>query len=260
MRWTAELRRSAVPAWATLVAAALLAGCASDDVSSDTAETPATSGAGSPAPTDAVPLPDGPLDPGRYEFVVSVDCEGVEDDPIACPAGVPTPPPIALEVTVPEGWARMAGFPVITPTTTGTEDAALVLGWTSNTVGVQTDPCLSTSHQLPDVAVGPGVDDFVDAVTAQEWYRGPAPVDTEVGGARGRYFTVRAPADLGRCHEWRPWDPGFFAQGPSNTWEVWVLDVDGHRVVVVTEYFPDTSPGTVSQLTRMVESISFPGA
>ena len=215
----------------------------------------------SPSPTGVVPLPDGDLEPGRYRFVVSTECEGVEDDPIACPDGVPDPPPIPLEVSVPDGWEHPAGFPVVwTVNKPEGEDAALVLGWTSNTVGVQSDPCLSENHQLPDIAVGPSVDDFVDTVTSQRWYEGSAPVETQVGGVSGRYFTLTGPEDLSPCEEWRPWDPGFFAQGPSNIWEVWVLDVRDHRVLVVIDYFPGTSKDVVAELRRMVESIEFPSA
>jgi hypothetical protein len=212
----------------------------------------------SPSPTGVVPLPDGVLRPGRYRFVVSVDCEEVEDDPIACPEGVADPPPIPLEVTVPDGWEHPSGFPVIWTIGKPTQqEGALVLGWTSNTVGVQSDPCSSESHELPDVEVGRSVDDFVDTVTSQEWFRGPPPVDTEVGDASGRYFTLTGPADLSKCEEWRPWDPGFYAQGPNNIWEVWALDVGGHRVVIVVDYFPGTSARTIAQLRKMVKSIRF---
>jgi hypothetical protein len=246
-----DLRSAVITTVAAGALSLVLAACA------DSSETSGGAGA-SPSPTEASPLVDGHLEPGRYRFVVTVDCAGVEDDPIACPDGVPDPPPIPLEVTVPEGWERLPGFPVIvTDDEPVGEDAALVLGWTSNTVGVQSDPCLSENHQLPDVEVGPGVDDFVDAVTSQEWFRGTAPVDTEVGGASGRYFTLRGPADLGDCVEWRPWDPGFYAQGPSNIWEVWALDVGGHRVVLVSHYFPGTSSETTAQLDEMVQSIRF---
>ncbi|HWJ81200.1 MAG TPA: hypothetical protein VNS55_03095 [Nocardioides sp.] len=212
----------------------------------------------SPSPTGAVPLPDGYLVPGPYRFVVRVDCEGVKDDPIACPDGVPDPPPIPVELTVPAGWEHPEGFPVVwTLAAPEGQEGALVLGWTSNTVGVQSDPCAQRSHELPDVAVGPAVDDFVDTVVAQPWYDGSDPVHAKVGGAPGRYFTFTGPAHLGRCFEWRPWDPGFFAQGPSNTWEVWVLDVHGHRVVVVADYFPETSRRTIAQLHAMVRSLHF---
>lgn len=206
-------------------------------------------------------LPDGPLEAGRYRFVVSVDCEGVTDDPIACPKGVQAPPPIPLEVTVPDGWEHLPGFPVIRTLAEATgEEGVLVLGWTSNTVGINSDPCSSESHELPDVKVGPSVDDFVDAVGSEKRLNATAPVDAKVGGASGQYFTLKGPADLSKCFEWRPWDPGFYAQGPSNIWEVWVLDVDGHRVLIVTNYFPGTSTRTVAALRRMVESIRFPSS
>ena len=231
---------------------------ASDGPVATPAARTASEAVASPSPAGVVPLPDGPLDPGRYRFVVSVDCEGVTDDPIACPEGVADPPPIPLDVTVPDGWEHLPGFPVLRTVGEPTgEEGALVLGWTSNTVGVQSDPCSSQSHELPDVTVGPGVDDFVDTVTSQQWFRGTTPVDTKVGGASGRYFTLTGPADLSRCEEWRPWDPGFYAQGPSNIWEVWVLDVEGHRVSIVADYFPGTSAKTIAQLRQMVKSIRF---
>ena len=124
-----------------------------------------------PLPRQKSPaLADGSLEPGRYRFVVSVDCEGVTDDPIACPDGVVDPPPIPLEVTVPGGWEHLPGFPVLRTLEQSRRrrEGALVLGWTSNTVGVNSDPCSSKSHELPDVRVGPSVDDFVDAVGSQK--------------------------------------------------------------------------------------------
>jgi hypothetical protein len=249
-----------------VVMSSVVLGVASCGGSSGVADVPvatttSSSGAAtrSPSPAGVVPLPDGYLEPGRYRFVVSVDCKGVKHDPIACPEGVADPPPIPLELTVPDGWQHLSGFPVITPLSAGTEEGALVLGWTSNTVGVQSDPCSSKSHELPDVEVGPGVDDFVDAVVSQEWFHGTAPVDTKVGGASGRYFTLEAPADFSECLEWRPWDPGFFAQGPSNIWKVWVLDVDGHRVLIVDQHLPGTPKKTTTQLKKMVRSIRFTG-
>ena len=256
--------RSNAPGTLILLVAVLLAGCGGDPESAAAPEatTSTTSArpsatAAPPSPGGPVALPDGYLEPGRYRFVVRVDCNGVTDDPIACPEGVADPPPIPLDLTVPDGWEHPSGFPVIWPVGEANEAGALVLGWTSNTVGVQSDPCSSESHELPDVAVGPGVDDFVDAVVSQEWFQGTAPVDTRVGGAPGRYFTLTGPADLGGCEEWRPWDPGFFAQGPSNIWEVWVLDVGGHRVVIVADYFPRTPARTIAELRQMVTSIRF---
>lgn len=260
--------RPRIPKALPLVVVLLLAGCGNDpDLSVAKApadpNTSATPTDLTTAATEVVPLPDGYLTAGRYSFVVRVDCEGVTDDPIACPEGVPDPPPIPLEVTVPDGWVGSNEFHLIEPAGAGTDapdGGALVMGWTSNTVRVQSEPCLSKNHQLPDVEVGRGVDDFVDVVTSQRWFNGKAPVDTRIGGAAGRYFSLRGPADLSGCEEWRPWDPGFYAQGPKNIWEVWVLDVGGHRVLIVIDYFPGTPKTTVAQLRDMVKSIRFTSA
>lgn len=260
--------RPSTPVGLALLTALALAGCGSDAEPSMAPEPAASltsrapSGAvTSPSPRGAVPLSDGYLEPGRYRFVVVGDCEGAEKhELVECPPGVTDPPPIPIELTVPAGWDASREFHLLTPEGTATDPpagAALVLGWTSNTVRVQSDPCLSKSHQFPDVRVGPGADDFVDAVVAQDWFPGTAPVDTELGGASGWYFTLEAPADLEACYEWRPWDPGFYAQGPSNIWDVWVLDAHDHRVLIVANYFPGTPGRTVRQLHRMVDSIRF---
>lgn len=250
-----------------------LAGCGDDasssespdanDTSTTTSATPRETGTTAASATEVLPLPDGILSPGRYRHVVSVEwCKEVKDDPIACPEDVPLPPPIPVVVTVPsDGWFGSTEFSLIAPTGDGTEGpsgAALVMGWTSHAVGVQSDPCLSKNHQTPDVRVGQGVDDFVEAVAAQPWFDFPAPTRTKLGGATGRFFTLEGPADLSQCEEWRPWDPGFYAQGPKNIWEVWVLDVRGHRVVIVAQHFPGTPEETVTELHAMVESIRFP--
>lgn len=260
--------RPTAPAGLALLTALALTGCGRDadpsvapePAASLTSRTPSAAVI-SPPPRGVVPLPDGYVEPGRYRFLVVGDCEGAEKhELVECPPGTTEPPPIPLEVTVPAGWAASPEFHLLERVGPGTDPpggAALVLGWTSNTVRVQSDPCLSKSHQFPDVRVGPGADDFVDAVVAQEWFPGKAPVDTRVGGAAGWYFTLEGPADLGECYEWRPWDPGFYAQGPSNIWDVWVLDVDGHRVLIVANYYPGTPVRTVDQLHRMVESIRF---
>ena len=267
---TMRTPRPNVPGTLGLLAAVLLAGCggggsdrlvAPETSTSITSVTPGEA-VTSPSRTGVVPLEDGYVEPGRYRFVVRVDCDGVKHDPIACPNGVPDPPPIPLAVTVPEGWTASTEFHLLEPTAAGVESpagAGLVMGWTSNTVGLNSDPCSSVSHELPDVKVGPGVDDFVDAVVSQKWPHVTAPVDTRVGGASGRYFTLTGPgpADLSECEEWRPWDPGFYAQGPNNKWAVWVLDVGGRRVLIVAQHFPGTSAKTVAPLRQMVDSIRF---
>jgi hypothetical protein len=163
---------------------------------------------------------------------------------------------------VPTGWAPLEqGSPVVardTPSSTeGPDGGALVLGWSGWLIGLNTDPCLSQAHEVPDLVPGPSVVDFVEAVQAQKALDVTEPEDATVGGHPARFFTLYAPADLSRCDNWRPWDPGFFAQGPRNIWDVWVVDVDGTRIVVVAEYFPGTPRKAVAQLEEMVRSVRF---
>lgn len=252
------------------VLAALLlatAGCADSDETSELARSSTTSGASSPTtsspePTGVPDLEDGPVTPGRYRFTIPIPTECGEGDPIGCPEESHPPGPLDLEVTVPDGWQHWREFVLLTPDgddspTEAPDGAALVMGWTTFHVGLSSDPCLARNHQVPDVEVGPSVDDFVDAVQAQKALDVTRPVDARVGGHRAQFFSLEAPADLSGCEEWRPWDPGFYAQGPSNIWDVWVVDVDGDRVLIVTDYFPGTPAETVAQLGEMVESIEF---
>jgi hypothetical protein len=200
------------------------------------------------------------FEPGRYRHTIEESCEPGEN-PVCPPNAVP-PPPVSVVVTVPPGWAPLGEEASVIARDTGAltegpDGAALVLGWTSWLVGLNTDPCLSQAHEEPDLVPGLSVADFVDAVVAQEALDVTEPVAATVGGHAAQFFTLNGPADLSGCDNWRPWDPGFFAQGPRNLWDVWVVDVDGIRVLIVAEYFPGTPQKAVAQLGEMVESIRF---
>jgi hypothetical protein len=208
-------------------------------------------------PRSSLPaLPDGPIEPGRYTYVVDNGC----DDP-ACPVEGRPPSPLEMEVTVPAGYMTLHGFPVIavdTPSgTNGPDGGALVLGWTSFWIGLNSDPCLPVGHVVTDIEVGPTVDDFVEAVLAHPELDVTEPADVELGGYQGKFFSLTGPSDISGCDNWRPWDPGFYVQGPDNHWDVWVIDAGGFRVLIVNEYFPETPDDIKSELREMAESIRF---
>lgn len=243
------LKRSCVLA-AILLA---VAGCSTERDSVGSAGPQASVGS-----TRAPALQEGAITPGRYTYTLRVEC----DDPrVGCDLKASPPPPLDIEVTVPDGWQASLEFGLIAPNTAswteGPDGAGLVMGWTTAWVGLSSNPCLRVSHQTPDVKVGPSVDDFVEAVVAQPALDVTEPTDVELGGHRGRFFSLKAPKDISGCYEWRPWEPGFFAQGPANIWNVWVMDVSGFRVLVVTQHFPGTSEKTQAALRAMAESVRF---
>ena len=211
-------------------------------------------------------LEDGRLEPGRYRDLVKISCD---DPPISCPDG--PPPPFGIELTVPDGWGASTEYGLIHPAiadgaspaqaTEGPYGAGLVLGWATVWVGVNSDPCVPvghpTGHVAPDISVGPAVDDFVDAVVAHPTLEVSEPTDVTVGGYDGRFFTLTAPSDLSGCDFWRPWEPGIYAQGPGNVWDVWALDIDGLRVVMVAQHFPATPEEVRRELREIVQSMTF---
>jgi hypothetical protein len=181
--------------------------------------------------------------------------------PDDCPPEPPHARTLRLEITVPDGWEAPQDFDVIHPVEPESSEgpdgsqpngAALIIGW-SNRAGLHSDPCLPVSHKTPDIPVGPTVEDFVDAVLAHPLLEVSEPSDLELGGYRGRFLTLTAPSDISGCDNWRPWEPGIYAQGPGNIWNIWIIDVDGLRMVLVGQEFPATPAEVKAELRDMVE-------
>jgi hypothetical protein len=116
----------------------------------------------------------------------------------------------------------------------------------------------------PDIPTGTTVDEFVTALVDHPDLDVTSPVDVTLGGHSGKYLELRAPAntttdelgpDSGGCNYYFVWEPGIYAQGPNALWRIWVLDVDGARVVVRADSFPGTTPQVQAQLQSIVDSL-----
>lgn len=243
---------------------ALGTACASAGDEAGGGASASTTFASQPSSESLQTLADGPVTPGRYD--VMPPAEGWAECPDwldPCPAEPPQARSLTMDVTIPSGWEAAMGATVLTPVgfadgaSEAPDGAGLVIGWTPPFAGLYDDPCQPQSHLEPDIKPGPTVEEFVAAVVAHPKLDITEPVDVELGGYQGLYFELTNPSDISKCYDWRPFEPGIYAQGDDNLWSVWVMDVDGFRFVLVTEEFPGTPARVSAQLRSMVDSITF---
>lgn len=176
-------------------------------------------------------------------------------------------------VVVPAGWYDRGGrFVVKYP---GTDQPGPVMGLSVWDVGqVYRDPC---HWQGTEADPGPGVQNLVAALVAQPMRHATSPKDVSLAGHPGRYLELSVPADLksstwtdfDACdiepsnghHDFRSWlGNGLgtrYLQAPGQVDRLWVLDVDGQRLVVDATYTPDTTPIDRNELAQIVKSIRF---
>ena len=81
------------------------------------------------------------------------------------------------------------------------------------------------------------------------------PIDVTLDGYSGKYLDLQVPSDISKCEVYRPWEPGLFAQGPGHRWHLWILDVEGVRVVVESADYEGTTEEVQAELEAMVDSI-----
>ena len=161
---------------------------------------------------------------------------------------------IRFTVTVPAGWSAIGPDWIIGGTDAGTADLLFNRGaW------LLSDPCQTTPADIP---VGPTVADFVDALAAHPILDTTSPVDVAVAGYPGKYIELQGPAVVSTeaepdpdCITYRPWDPGIYMQGANQRWRLWVLDVDGARVVLQGMDFPGTTEALRAQVGGIIDSM-----
>jgi hypothetical protein len=213
---------------------------------------PSTTSPPSPAATPEVAfVHDGPLAAGTYRLPQwDTYCDG---RPPGCSPS-PAHDAILVTITVPDGWAGILGTIVLADKGNDPGVGAGLLvgrgGW------LLSDPCTKAMHAVPpDIAVGPSVDDFANALADHPLLDVTDPVDVTLAGYSGKYVDLQVPADISMCEVYRPFDPGLYAQGPSHQWHLWILDVDGLRFVVQSTDYAGTSKKHRSELQAIVDSI-----
>jgi hypothetical protein len=117
------------------------------------------------------------------------------------------------------------------------------------------DPCLTDEEAGADVPVGPTVDDLVTALVDHPSLDVTAPVDVTLAGYSGTYLDLTVPDDISECVRYMPTDHHIYAQGPGQRWHMWILDVDGVRVLVETNDYAGTSAKRLAEEQAIIESL-----
>lgn len=199
------------------------------------------------APTDLVGL-QGPLEPGLY----SLPTWGQSDDTGPLPRAV---------LDLPEGYFTSGGYVIDAGTDGVTDDQRGAISvW--HPVQVLADPCRHSTA----AAAGPTVKDLARALVRQA---GPStrPRPVVLDGHPGLAMEVTVPPDTDptRCTDdkytlWRTERRGDSALGLSHPGVVnhlWILDVDGTRLVALASLFPDESTALHQEQLTIAESIDF---
>ncbi len=231
----------------TLAATTLLLGACGDDSTPSASEAGESStSAGPPAPAEPVEMkviPAGtPLDPATYAMpFLGIDAT------------------MRAVVDVPDGYFSAGGWFI----DDGHENLAPHqygnLAFWGAVDQVDPDPC----QPGPVESVGSSVQELADALTAERSRDTSAPLTVTLGGYDGLYLESRARGDLDRCLHGRhtmlrarAGDSLWLADGiPGTTDRVWIVNVNGHRVVAVVQTMRGKTddPAELVGIARSVE-------
>ena len=176
--------------------------------------------------------------------------------------------PVPYTVEVPAGWTLASGCDMgkyLSEDGSPSKDEVLFSAW--NVTHIFSDAC-GWDETTNVISTGSTAAELTDALRSQLGHEASATTDVEVDGfaALRTAFTIAPEVDPATCSNgyirlWPAAGPDFaggFCCSPKNSVvDLRIADVNGQRVVVLTEYQPDTSAQDLAELEAMVDSISF---
>jgi hypothetical protein len=157
-------------------------------------------------------------------------------------------PGATFTVTVPSGWYSNPGARYIAQQ----KDTPRELGFGPWVVdGVYTDACRSEGIL---VQVGPSVADLVKALVDQDGSDASVPADVTFGGFPAKRIDLTVPLEL-EGTTCRIGETDSFAIQFGFSSAVYVIDVDGQRLVITTKTGDASSAEDVAELQAMLDSI-----
>jgi hypothetical protein len=166
--------------------------------------------------------------------------------------------PVGVAFDVPAGYAGC--FPV--PTEQGLCAEGVNRGIDFVIVeNLVADPCDPSQGHL-DPPIGPTVDDLVAGLERLPRFTATLDVPSELDGHPAQRLTLVAPTTLEACvasavQTWVVTSSRTNGVQHGERNELWILEVQGQRLMIALAYQPDTPPEAVSQMWDIVESVRF---
>lgn len=232
------------PVMVVLLIAIIAASLASCQAGSS-APTPAASVAVS-AEATATPVPrlnsQDPLDPGRYQVN----------------AGIPA----TVTVAVPSGWSAGGDWVVIGPRGNDEPNGMAIRFYAIPNLAANP---LSHAEGNLDPPVGPTVDDLVQAIVSHPAWTATEPTDITIDGHVGKLISIMIPLDAplpaggeGQFYLFaEPGGGGIWGWAPGQTFDWYIVDVDGQRLIIDSYHYPGTSEPDLAAQRTVVESVQF---
>jgi len=165
------------------------------------------------------------------------------------------PFPIQLGLDIGPGWTMwssgVGATSVALYKTSPDPPGGLALGFLV-VDNILADPCDQSAGEM-DPPVGPAPLDLAEALAAQTGTESSDPVSVEIDGYSGVYLDYRNTGD-GECVNLTRW-PGRDALSGERD-QVWILDVEGTRLVIDAASFEGTPDDDVAEMRTMVESLT----
>lgn len=184
---------------------------------------------------------------------------GATPTPSATSYLITNPEGVRVTLALPEGWVRESWY-VNNARDARTELTAIQIWAVSN---AYTDPCQWAEAAL-DPPLGPTVDDLATALENQPT-REATVTDVTLDGYSGKLVQMTVPADavFADCDggEFRSWvgvtgpDDARYHQGPGQQDDVYILDVDGLRLVIDALSYPGSPAADLEKLQQMLDTI-----
>ncbi|MGZ6267340.1 MAG: hypothetical protein ACXWM8_03620 [Candidatus Limnocylindrales bacterium] len=163
--------------------------------------------------------------------------------------------------TVPAGWEGNIGGPYLVDLDRpdGKGQVAFQIS-----PALYADPC--QGDRLLSPQPGPSVADLATALANLPGLQATTPVDVTLGGYQGKQLTLTAPTSVSGCslgsyHIWQLPLGATNDLAPGFSDQVWILDVDGQRLVIDSQVVPGQTAANKAEVQAVLDSIRItPGA